>query len=60
MVPAEQDYHITEQELLADIKALKAFWCYIDGTPFNLFSGHKPNTFLDAQPTFVKETDSLE
>ena len=33
MVPAEQNYHITEQELLAVIDALKAFLCYVDGIP---------------------------
>ena len=54
MVPAEQDYHVTEQELLADIEALKAFRCYVDGTPFNLVTGHKPNTFFDPQPTLSR------
>ncbi len=50
MVPAEQNNHITEQELLAVFKALKAFWCYADGIPFNLVTDHNPNTFLDTQP----------
>ena len=54
MVHAEQNYHITEQELLADIEALKAFWCYVDGIPFNLVTDHIPNTFLDTQPTFSR------
>ena len=54
MVPAEQNYHITEQELLAVIDALKAFLCYVDGTPFNLVTDQKPNTFLDTQPTLSR------
>ena len=34
---AEQNYHITELELLAVIEALKAFRCYVaQGIPFNL------------------------
>lgn len=51
MVLAEQNYPITELELLAVIEALKAFWCYVDGIPFNLISNNKPNTFFDTQPT---------
>ncbi len=54
MVPAEQNYHITEQKLLAVIEALKAFRCYVDGIPFNLVTDHKPNTFLDTQPTLSR------
>ena len=58
MVPAEQNNSIAEQELFAVMEALKAFCCYIDGIPFNLSTGHKPNTFLDTQPTL--SPDSLE
>ena len=54
LVPAEQNYHITEQELLAVIEALKAFRCYVDGIPFNLVTDHKPNTFLDTQLTLSR------
>ena len=53
-VPAEQNYHITEQELLAVMEAPKAFRCYIDGIPFNLITDHKPGTFLDTQPTLSR------
>ncbi len=35
-MPAEQKYHITEQELLVVIEAPKAFWNYVDGIPFTL------------------------
>ena len=54
MVPAEQNYSITEQELFAVMEALKAFCCYIDGIPFNLITDHKLNTFLDTQPTLSR------
>ena len=50
---------MTEQELLAVIEALKAFWCCIDVKPFDLIADHQPNTFLDTQPTF-KATYPLE
>ncbi len=53
-VPAEQYYHMTEQELLAVIEALKAFRCYVDGIPFNLVTNRKPDTFLDTQPTLSR------
>ena len=55
-VPAEQNYHMTEQELLAVIEALKAFRCNVDDIhiPFNLVTDHKPNTFLDTQPTLSR------
>lgn len=36
MTPAEQNYHITEQELLAVMEALKVFRCYLDGIKFNI------------------------
>ncbi len=47
MVSAEQNYHMTEQEMLAVIEALKAFCCYVDGIPCNLITAHQPNTCLD-------------
>ena len=55
LVPAEQNYHITEQEVLAVVEALKAFCCYVDGIPFNLVTDHKPKTFLDTQPTLSRQ-----
>ena len=54
MTPAEQNYHITEQELLAVMEALKVFRCYLDGIEFNIVTDHKPNTFLDSQPTLYR------
>ena len=53
-MPAEQNYHVTEQELLADMEALKAFCCYVDGIPFNLITDHKPDTLLDTQRTALQ------
>jgi len=55
MVLAEQNYHITEQELLAVIEALKAFRCYVDGIPFDLVTDHKPNIFLGTQPMLSRD-----
>ena len=54
MVPAEKNYHVTEQELLAVIEALRAFRCYVDGVHFNLITDHKPNTYLDTQPNMSR------
>ena len=54
VVSAEQNYHITEQELLAVIEALKAFRTYVDDIPFNLVTDHNPDTFLDTQPTLSR------
>ncbi len=55
MVPAEQNHHFTEQELLAVIEALKAFRCYVDGIPFDLVTDHKPNIFLGTQPMLSRD-----
>ncbi len=47
---AEQNYHITEQELLACIHALKTWRCYLEGAPeFRLHTDHGANTFLETQ-----------
>ena len=54
MLPAEKNYHVTEQELLAVIEALRAFTCYVDGAHFTLITDHKPNTYLDTQPTMSR------
>ena len=54
VVPAERNYHVTEQELLAVIDALKAFRCYVDGVPVILVTDHKPHTFVTTQPTLFR------
>ena len=50
----EKNYHVTEQKLLAVIEALGAFRCHIDGVHFDLITDHKPNTYLDTQPTMSR------
>jgi hypothetical protein len=47
--PAEQNYTVTEQEMLGVIHALKTWRCYLEGSNFTVVSDHCPNTFFDAQ-----------
>ena len=54
MLPAEKNYHDTEQELLAVIEAVRAFRCYVDGVQFTLITDHKSNTHLDTQLTMPR------
>ena len=54
MLPAEKNYHVTEQELLPVIEALRSFRYYVDGVHFNLITDHKPNTYLDTQPAMSR------
>ena len=44
--PAEQNYSIGEQELLAVIHALELWRCYLDGAEFTVVTDHSPNTFF--------------
>ena len=44
--PAEQNYSVGEQELLAVIHALEMWRCYLDGTDFTVVTDHNPNTFF--------------
>ena len=55
MLPAEQNYSVTEQELLACVHALKIWRCYLEGAAeFRSHTDHGANTvcvtFLDTQP----------
>jgi len=47
---AEQNYHTTDQELLAVIHALKAWRCYLEGVQFTIVTDHNPLTHLKTQP----------
>ncbi len=49
MSPAEQNYHVGEQELLAVVHALELWRCYLDGTEFTVVTDHSPNTFFDTK-----------
>ena len=44
--PAEQNYSVGEQELLAVLHALELWRCYLDGTQFTVVTDHSPNTFF--------------
>ncbi len=49
MSPAEQNYSVGEQELLAVILALELWRCYLDGVKFTVVTDHSPNTFFATQ-----------
>ena len=44
--PAEQNYHVGEQELLAVIHALELWRCYLDSQTFVVVTDHSPNIFF--------------
>ena len=55
MLPAEQNYSVTEQELLACVHALKIWRSYLEGAAeFRLHTDHGANTFLDTQPSLSR------
>jgi hypothetical protein len=48
LTPAEKNYGVGEQELLAVVHALTVWRCYLEGGahPVQIFTDHAPNTFL--------------
>ena len=46
LTPAEQKYHVDEQELLAVIHAIELWRCYLDDVEFTVATDHSPNTFF--------------
>ena len=55
LLPAEQNYTTTEQELLGVVHALKVWRCYLEGEEeFTVYTDHRANTFLDVQPTLSR------
>jgi hypothetical protein len=46
---AEQNYTVTEQEMLGVIHDLKTWRCYLEGSDFTVVTDHCPNTFFDIQ-----------
>ena len=51
---AEKGYHTTDRELLAVMRALRAWRCYLQGPKFQIFTDHHPLTHLKTQPTLNK------
>lgn len=51
---AEQNYTVTEQELLAVVHALTVWRCYLEGVTFRLVTDHNPNTFFQTMPTLSR------
>ena len=48
---AELNYTVSEQEMLALVRAVQTWRCYLEGSKFTLVTDHCPNTFLKTQPT---------
>jgi hypothetical protein len=46
MNPAERNYPVGEQELLAVVHALTVWRCYLEGPKFTVVTDHSPNTYL--------------
>ncbi len=45
MSPAERDYGVGEQELLAVVHAFHVWRCYLEGSTVLVITNHHPNTF---------------
>ena len=54
MLPAEQDYHIGEQELLAVVHATRIWRCYLEGVKCTVVADHTPITYLQTQPVLSR------
>ena len=50
MNPAERNYPVHEQELLAVVLALRAWRCYVEGAPFEVYTDHHTLQYLRSQP----------
>lgn len=50
LTPAESNYPTHEKELLAIIRALKAWSHYLGGRPFEVWTDHYPLRFIRSQP----------
>ena len=52
--PAERNYTVGEQELLAAVHAMKVWRCYLEGGRCTLVTDHNPNTFLKTVTTLSR------
>ena len=50
MTPAEKNYPVHEQELLAIVHALKTWRCYLEGAKFKVNTDHQSLRYLFTQP----------
>ena len=54
MTPAECNYHIGEQELLAVVHAMRTWRCYLEGVKCTVVTDHNPITYLQTQPVLSR------
>ncbi len=54
MSPAEMNYTVGEQELLAVVHAFQTWRCYLEGSEVRVITDHHPNTFLHTQVTLSR------
>ena len=54
MLPAERNYGVGEQELLAVVHAMRTWRCYLEGVKSVVVTDHNPNTYLQTQPMLTR------
>ena len=54
MSPAECNYHIGEQELLAVVQAMRTWRCYLEGVKSMVVTDRNPITSLQTQPVLSR------
>jgi hypothetical protein len=51
MTKAELAYHTTEQELLAVLRSMEQWRCFLMDKPFTVLTDHNPNVFFETKPS---------
>jgi hypothetical protein len=54
LLPAEQNYHPGELELLAVVHAMRTWRCYLEGMKVTVVTDHNPLTYLPSQPNLSR------